>query len=158
MAQYHRCASTQLTNLTDFTHILQPATGTIPQQQRHEHKPRCTRDRILYLPRVPFACAFGRVLVDHQASTVHSKFLVPYFQLFEMTIKLLLATPEWLYSSISITTSHVRTLLQDSRTAMRGTSRGNRLLHATHGLGSATAPDGRTLVLLRAVYYLHAAE
>ena len=52
--------------LTDFTHILPPGARTIPQQQRHEHQPRCTRDRTLYLPRVAFARAFGCVLVDHQ--------------------------------------------------------------------------------------------
>ena len=53
-------------NLTDFNSCsTNPATRTIPQQQRHEHQPRRARDRTFYLPRVAFARAFGRVLVDH---------------------------------------------------------------------------------------------
>ena len=62
---------------------------------------------------------------------VHSKFLVLYFQLFKMTIKLLPATrcqnPStrrlWLYSSASITTSHARSCLRvrASCSSWRGT-------------------------------------
>ena len=58
---------------------------------------------------------------------VQSRFLVPYFQLFEVTIKLPLATPNpsMHRPSTYTTTLQVRTLPQSSRTAMRRSSRGD---------------------------------
>ena len=85
---------------------------------------------------------------------VHSKFLVPYYPLFEMIIEfswrrqIPCADHDSTHRPI-LRPYMSKTLPQSSRTAMRGSPRRDRLLHATHGVGPATAPDRGTSSLPR---------